>query len=313
MNVRTARPVLILTALDLEYQAVRNHLTGLRKHRHQAGTHFESGRLPGGGEVTIGSTGEGNFKAAVLAERAMNTFSPQALLFVGVAGALKSDINLGDVVVATKIYSYHGGKEEDGGFLARPSAWPAPHELLEPAHHIARTQSWAQHLMPRLPGRLPEVHFKPIAAGDVLLNSRDTPTAEQLRRVFNDAVAIEMESAGISQASQFNRGLPALIIRGISDRADGGKSALDGAGWQPLAAAHAAAFAAALATDLISEGAGPGADGTAESSANGTGEPGADGAAGSVAGQTTPDHPAPKQERISLREVLESPWPPDGW
>jgi len=283
MNVRTARPVLILTVADLEYQAVRNHLTGLRKHLHPAGTPFESGRLPSGGEVIIGSTGEGSFKAAVLAERAMNTFSPQALLFVGVAGALKSDIDLGDVVVATKIHSYHGGKEEDGGFMARPSAWPAPHELLEPAHRIARTESWAQHLMPRLPGRLPEVHFKPIAAGDVLLNSRGTPTAEQLRRVFNDAVAIEMGSAGISQASQFNRCLPALIIRGISDRADGGKSVLDRAGWQPIAAAHAAAFAAALATDLISEG------------------------------QNTPDHPAPEQERISLREVLESPWPPDGW
>jgi adenosylhomocysteine nucleosidase len=45
--------------------------------------------------------------------------------------------------------------------------------------------------------------------------------------------------------------VPALIIRGISDRADGGKAALDGAGWQPRAAAHAAAFAVAMAIEII--------------------------------------------------------------
>jgi nucleoside phosphorylase len=98
----------------------------------------------------------------------------------------------------------------------------------------------------------PRVHFKPIAAGEVLLASRTAPTAERLHRVYNDAAAIEMESAGVSQASQFNRSLPTLIIRGISDRADGGKRAVDEAGWQPRAAAHAAAFTLALAAELLS-------------------------------------------------------------
>ncbi len=65
-----------------------------------------------------------------------------------------------------------------------------------------------------------------------------------------------MESAGVSQASLFNRSLPALIIRGISDRASGTKSAHDKAGWQPRAAVYAAAFAVALAAEIIARGAG---------------------------------------------------------
>jgi hypothetical protein len=58
MNARLARPVLVLTALDLEYQAVSAHLTGLRRHPHPAGTLFETGYLPGAeGEVARDAPG----------------------------------------------------------------------------------------------------------------------------------------------------------------------------------------------------------------------------------------------------------------
>jgi hypothetical protein len=43
--------VLVLTALDLEYQAIRKHLTGL-KLSHKEGTLFECGQLPGSGDIT---------------------------------------------------------------------------------------------------------------------------------------------------------------------------------------------------------------------------------------------------------------------
>src|SRR4051794_31242143 len=103
-------PVVILTALDLEYTAVRDRLTDLHLHRHPAGTRFEVGRVRGSDcRVVLGLVGKGNHPTAVLAERAMAEFSPVAVLFVGVAGGLWPNIRLGDVVVATKIYAYHGG------------------------------------------------------------------------------------------------------------------------------------------------------------------------------------------------------------
>jgi nucleoside phosphorylase len=290
MNARPARPVLVLTALDLEYQAVSAHLTGLRRHPHPAGTLFETGYLPGGEtEIVLALTGAGNTGAAVLAERAMSTFGPQALLFVGVAGALSGGIKLGDVVVATRVYAYHGGKETDGGVLTRPRAWDAPHELEQRAHHIARAGSWARFLPGTPPGHLPEVHFKPIAAGEIVLASRASPTAERLRNTYNDAAAIEMEGAGVTQASQFNRSLPTLIVRGISDRADGGKKALDEAGWQPRAAAHAAAFALALAAEL------------------GAHDAGASDPAAAGRGPAAPGHASPPPV------VSDPPWPLDSW
>jgi nucleoside phosphorylase len=227
--------------------------------------------------------------AAVLAERAMSTFGPQAVLFVGVAGALSGDVKLGDVVVATRVYAYHGGKEADGGVLTRPRAWDASHELEQRAHHIARAGSWARFLPGTPAGHLPEVHFKPIAAGEIVLASRTGPTAERLRNTYNDAAAIEMEGAGVTQASQFNRSLPTLIVRGISDLADGGKNALDRAGWQHRAAAHAAAFALALVAEIGAHNAG-GPD------------PAAAGSGPAASAQASPPPVVP-----------DPPWPLDSW
>lgn len=89
---------------------------------------------------------------------------------------------------------------------------------------------------------LPEVHFKPIASGEGVLSSLDSGLRELLHRHYNDAGAIEMESAGLAAAGSLG-GVQTLTVRGISDCADSGKEAADAAGSQPAAAAHAAAAA----------------------------------------------------------------------
>ncbi|WP_342447783.1 hypothetical protein [Streptomyces novaecaesareae] len=79
--------------------------------------------------VALAETGPGNRSAAVITEHARQLFDPEVLFFVGVAGALKDDIAIGDVVVATTVHAYHGGKDNVEGFLARPEGWPASHAL----------------------------------------------------------------------------------------------------------------------------------------------------------------------------------------
>lgn len=244
--------VVVLTALPLEYIAVRAGLTQLRRSAHRrGGTGFEVGYLPGTSvRIAVARTGDGNVSAAVLAERAISTFEPLALLFVGVAGALKNDVALGDVVVATRVYAPHGGKEESDEFLARPRAFEAPHELLDLAQHLAITRPWDGVWADGSRRRF-ALHFKPIAAAEVVLNSRDTPLARQLRSHYNDAAAIEMESVGAAQAAHLNQSLPMLTVRGVSDRADGDKGTSDAEGWQGAAASNAALFAMALIREWI--------------------------------------------------------------
>lgn len=242
-------PVVMLTAFNLEYDAVRRKMVDPRVHLHERGTRFEVGILRGTRcRVVLGLTGKGNHPAAVLAERAIQEFSPLAVLFVGVAGALW-DTPLGDVVVATHVYAYHGGTSEDDGLKARPRAWETAHEVAQVAAHVGRAGDWADKPSLQDP---PSVHFGAIAAGEIVQNSRISREAEWIRQYYNDALAIEMEAAGVAQAGHLS-GAPVAVIRGISDRADGTKAADGDATWQPVAAANAAAFAARLAAELTEQ------------------------------------------------------------
>lgn len=242
--------IVILTALETEYAAVRAHLADVRPHRHRAGTQFDVGALEGSSacRIALACVGMGNLGAAALTERAIAEFGPSAVMFVGVAGGLRDWIPLGDVVVATRIYAVHGGRSEDEEFLTRPRAWELSHDVEQWARRCARSGEWRCRL-PVSDAR-PEIHFAPIAAGEVVLDSRRSWQADHLRRNYNDALAVEMESAGSAVAGQLNDSTPMVAVRGISDHADGAKDATGGRAWQPVAAANAAAFAVALAESM---------------------------------------------------------------
>jgi nucleoside phosphorylase len=245
-RLRRRADVVVMTALELEYEAVRVHLVGVRARRHLEGTMFETGRICGSTcSVAIVRVGPGNTATALIAERAIAMFRPKVLLFVGIAGALRDDVRLGDVVVATKVYAFQGGKAERGGFFARPQMWETHHGLEQLAGYLAREGRWTHLMADRR--RRPAVHLKPIASGEVVVNSRSGPIAEHLRLHFSDAVAVDMESVGVACTGHLNGSMPVLSVRGISDLADGNKHLADGAGWQVVAAAHAAAFALTLA------------------------------------------------------------------
>ncbi|PRX18372.1 5'-methylthioadenosine/S-adenosylhomocysteine nucleosidase [Actinoplanes italicus] len=245
MSTQDGARVVVLTALPVEYRAVRAHVQDRVRRSHPRGTQFEVGVLPGvDGRIAIAQLGKGNIDAALGVDHAVELFRPSAILFVGIAGALHDDLRIGDVVVAVKVYAYQGGMETDAGLLARPDAHDADHELLQLAQMAAHDHY-------ELPDA-PPVHFRAVAAGDVVLNSRTRPLAKQLVSHYNDAGAIEMESAGMARACHVCR-VPALVVRGISDRADGEKETVDADGWQPLAARNAADFAVAVIRDYLSQ------------------------------------------------------------
>jgi nucleoside phosphorylase/ADP-ribose pyrophosphatase YjhB (NUDIX family) len=242
--------IVILTAMNLEYRAVRAQLSGITAHTHPMGTRFEVGHL-NGCRVALALTGKGNQSAAVLAERAAAEFAPVAMIFVGVAGALQPHLGLGDVVVASHVYAYHGGTSQDDGLTARPRTWELSHRVQQIAAHLERTGDWARQLPDGPPP--PRVHFGPVAAGEIAHYSAVSDARQWLRQHYSDAVAVEMEAAGVAQAGHLNDALPTIMVRGISDYADESKSATDDAGWQPRAAANAAAFATSLAAMLATE------------------------------------------------------------
>lgn len=243
--------VVVLTALNFEHAAVRRRMLDPQVRLHDQGTLFEIGTLRGTDcQIALALTDKGNHAAAVLAERAINEYQPAAVMFVGVAGALHDSTQLGDVVVAKHVYAYHGGTSEDDGLKSRPRVWETEHGISQLASHVDRRNDWFDHTDSSQP--CPTVHFGSIAAGEVVHNSQISSEAQWIRQHYNDALAIEMEAAGIAQAGHLN-GSPVAVVRGISDRADGTKTTDADRTWQPRAADNAAAFAMRLAQEFINQ------------------------------------------------------------
>ena len=236
MSVPEPQPtVLVLTALPLEYAAVRAYVEQRQERVHPDGTRVEQGQLADTAwQVAIVELGVGADRAAALTSQLINWLHPQAVLFVGVAGSLKKDIEIGDVVVGTQVYEIHGGKQTPEGFLVRPKALPGSHALEQAARSAVRD--------------MPDVraHFVPIATGDVVLADAKSEIARFIRSNYNDAGAIEMEGSGALQAAHLNGQLDALVVRGISDRANDDKSDDDASGSQQRAAKQAALVTVAL-------------------------------------------------------------------
>ena len=235
----------IITALKVEYEAVRAHLENLTEAEDQ-GTIYERGTFSANDrtwDVGILDVGAGNPRAAVETEHAILYFKPQVAMFVGVAGGIK-DVHLGDIVAATKIYGYASGKAQDQ-FLPRPDVGETSYPLQQRARIEGHKQVWLSRVKPRSltqSPRPPEVFIGPIAAGEIVLSSTRSPVYQFLRHEYSDALAVEMEGRGFLVALHANPYVMGMVIRGISDRLDG-KARADAAGWQPKASRYAAAFA----------------------------------------------------------------------
>ncbi|NET33818.1 MAG: SUMF1/EgtB/PvdO family nonheme iron enzyme [Cyanothece sp. SIO1E1] len=232
----------ILTALPVEYLAVRAHLTNLQEVIHPQGTIYEQGTFAVSDstwDVRIVEIGAGNPGAAFEAERAITYFNPDVILFVGVAGGIK-DVVLGDVVASTKVYGYESGKAEET-FRPRPEVGLSAYNLEQRARAEARKPDWLQRL-PKAPSPAPKVYVAPIAAGEKVVASIESEVFKFLRANYGDAIAVEMEGFGFLDAARANQQVSALVIRGISDLIYD-KTEADIGGSQEIASQHASAFA----------------------------------------------------------------------
>ena len=243
----------MLTAIRIEYEAVRAHLTNLGKEKYK-GTIYQRGSFIAKShswDVILVETGIGNVRAAVQAERVINFFNPSLILFVGVAGGLKN-VNLGDVVVASKVYAYEFGKA-NVTFQMRPEVGNPSFLLVQLARAEAREKDWLQRLKKAIPDPAPRVLVAPIAAGESVVSSTRSSLYQFLRKSYDDAIAVEMEGHGFFQAGYANPQVDALSIRGISDLINR-KKRTDAASWQETAALHASAFAFEVLEKLDVEG-----------------------------------------------------------
>lgn len=239
------RDVLILTALPLEYAAVRERLETTGERRAPSGARYCEGRVIGqdiAWTVRVFETSMGNATAAAALARAARDFPPDLVVFSGIAGGLRgTEQKHGDVVIVEHVYNGEAGKssvndEGESEFKARPMPMSAPAKLIEIARSIRRVH---EPLPPTF-----SIDLTDLVSTESVEADPSNALAKRLKVAFDNVHAIDMETWGLYQGAR-HLDVPAIAVRGLSDL-DGDKSRDDDANWQPVAARNAAAVALEL-------------------------------------------------------------------
>ncbi len=158
-------------------------------------------------ELIIAYSKIGKVFAALTAATMIERFKATKLLFSGVAGAISSDLKIGDLIVATKLAQHDLDITAFGhpfGYVPEGKVFiESDKELLDISKKVANSKA---------------IYLKEgvIATGDQFVNSSEKK--EWIQKTFH-ADALEMEGASVAVVCDA-LDIPFFILRSISDSAD---------------------------------------------------------------------------------------------
>ena len=164
----------------------------------------------GGQQVVVVRSGIGKVNAGICTQILADVFQVNAVINTGIAGSLKVEINIGDIVLSTDTMQHDVDAREFGyeiGQVPRMDTrtFPADDRLRETALQVCRKVN------PEI-----QVFEGRVASGDQFVADKET---KEKIIANTQAYCTEMEGAAIGQAAYLN-GIPYLVIRAISDKAD---------------------------------------------------------------------------------------------
>ena len=160
--------------------------------------------------VLVVRSGIGKVNAGICTQILADVFQVNAVINTGIAGSLKAEINIGDIVLSTDTMQHDVDAREFGyeiGQVPRMDTrtFPADNRLRETALQVCRKVN------PEI-----QVFQGRVASGDQFVADKET---KEKIIANTQAYCTEMEGAAIGQAAYLN-GIPYLVIRAISDKAD---------------------------------------------------------------------------------------------
>lgn len=198
----------IIGAMEVEVKELREMMENPQAQT-VAGMTFYQGTIKGK-EVVVVRSGIGKVNAGICSQILVDRYHVEGIINTGIAGSLKNEINIGDIVLATVAvqhdvdatgFGYPLGEIPQMGI----KEFPADEKLRELA---AKCSEKANPDIQVFCGR--------VASGDQFISSKEKKN--WISENF-DAYCTEMEGAAIAQAAYLNN-IPYLVVRAISDKAD---------------------------------------------------------------------------------------------
>lgn len=219
----------IIGAMALEVEELKGKMS-IRRTEEKASMEFLEGTL-NDTKVVIVQSGIGKVNAAICTQILCDSFQVSHIINTGVAGSLKNEIDIGDIVVSTdalhhdvdvRVFGYPLGEVPQIGCLS-----------FEADKHLAELAlSSCREVNPDI-----KVYEGRIVSGDQFVS--DKQVKNNIIENFQ-GLCVEMEGASIAHAAYLNH-VPFVIIRAISDKADD-SAQMDYPTFEKAAAAHSAAL-----------------------------------------------------------------------
>ncbi|MDO5127536.1 MAG: 5'-methylthioadenosine/adenosylhomocysteine nucleosidase [Eubacteriales bacterium] len=198
----------IIGAMDEEVSRIKEKMTDVCI-KVIASMDFYKGKLYEK-EVVVVRSGIGKVNAGICTQILIDVFGVDAVVNTGIAGSLNNEINIGDIVLSTDALQHD---MDATGFGYEPGVIPRMEQSIFVADESMRelAKCCCERVNPDI-----KVFEGRIVSGDQFISDRSK------KQVITDLFAgycTEMEGAAIAQTAYLN-GIPFLIIRAISDKAD---------------------------------------------------------------------------------------------
>jgi len=227
----------IIGAMNLEVDALKAQMSGV-KVTTRAQMAFYEGVL-NGADVVVVRCGVGKVNAALCVQILADLFEVSHVINTGIAGSLNAELDIGDILISVdaiqhdfdvRIFGYALGELASMGIREFKADATLAKLALETCAEVN-----------------PDIHAKlgRVVSGDQFIC--DKAVKENLIREFQ-ADCTEMEGAAIAHGAYLNN-IPFLVVRAISDKADG-SAEMDYPTFEREAALHSAKLVEALVAKI---------------------------------------------------------------
>ena len=226
----------IIGAMDVEVATLKEKMEGVRVQTHARSEYCEGTleRLP----AVVVQCGVGKVNAALCAQVLVSVYGVTHIVNTGIAGSLHADLDIGDLVISRDAmyhdfdcvhFGYEMGKVPGMDVVA----FPADEAMIQSAFRAAEAVN---------PGH---TKIGRVASGDLFVAEK---TAKENIITKTGAWCTEMEGAAIAHTA-YRNGVPFVIIRAISDKADD-SAEMDYPTFEAIAARRCAEVTCRMAKEL---------------------------------------------------------------
>lgn len=214
----------LIGAMPQEILMLKNEIIDLKVEKIGPREYF-SGKI-NGNEVVMCASGWGKVAAASAASSLINLFRVDQLLFIGLAGSLDPQLEIGDIVIADSLIQHDVDLSSLKGIGKMNSPFWIDFSFISEARIVSKATQSVNQFISNLEAKKyshiegeyhPRIFTGAVGTGDQFIASAEGKNV--IKNKFPQILCTEMEGAAIAQVAA-DYETPFTAIRIISDKAD---------------------------------------------------------------------------------------------